>query len=734
MNRRPFILLCILAVMFASCSNSRDRQQQKEIKIIKQNYVNALLEGNGHTQRLAYLLETHVKETEVSDQVVVDVHSKYRLDTLQLNSCLSTFTAQGGWSDINYNDTKRSGWEPKVHADRLLLMAKFLRSDKTSFHNNARLESSIHQALQFWFRQDPICPNWWYNEIGVPKTMGEFLILFEPYLTAEEKEKAIAIMKRSNIGMTGQNRVWLAGNVLIRALLQHDHALMKECRNVIMAEITNDKEEGIQADWSFHQHGSMQQFGNYGLSYLMSMSFYANLFNGTTLSFTGDKLKILTEFIGQGYRWTLWNGVMDLNTLTRQFFKNAPVDKGMGVGFAAAELSSCTTRDRRPMIDSLFTDNYDTTSRQQGTSFVGFKHFWCSDYTTHRRPQWMASLRMSSDRVQGTELVNEDNLKGYYSGDGAFFIYRTGTEYLNIMPFWDWRKIPGVTAWDTDAPLPEMKPERNNRGTFTGGVAAGETGMSVMQLDRDGLHAHKTWIMEKDFVLCLGSDIHADTGTPVTTGIEQCFYKNDFSCFDGKRWNEVKANDKQHGERRYRINETGYILLDNNAVSAYVEKRRGRWCDIMGMYRPDTLEACMAGLHINHGPVNRTAASYAYAVLPGQSCEAVARFDTRNIHIIRNDREAHAVQIGDSILYVAAFRPDLCFETSLMGTLHCETSGLFILRLQNGTPVLYAADPEQQSDRLQGLFQDQPFHLDFSPAEKGTTKHILLTSNQAQKQ
>lgn len=54
-------------------------------------------------------------------------------------------------------------------------------------------------------------------------------------------------MMNSSFGMTGQNKVWLAGNVLIRALLQNDWQLAKEARKVIASEITlGQKKESKQ--------------------------------------------------------------------------------------------------------------------------------------------------------------------------------------------------------------------------------------------------------------------------------------------------------------------------------------------------------------------------------------------------------------------------------------------------------------------------------------------------------
>lgn len=83
-------------------------------------------------------------------------------------------------------------------------------------------------------------------------------------------------MEQSQFGMTGQNKVWLAGNVLIRGLLLNDAELIKEARENICSEIVLGQKEGIQPDWSFHQHGPQQQFGNYGLSFLCNMSFTPN--------------------------------------------------------------------------------------------------------------------------------------------------------------------------------------------------------------------------------------------------------------------------------------------------------------------------------------------------------------------------------------------------------------------------------------------------------------------------
>ena len=76
---------------------------------------------------------------------------------------------------------------------------------------------------KYWLAQDFQNPNWWYNVIGVPQTIGDIAILLQAELTPEEREIMVnKIMPRGKIGMTGQNRVWVASITLVRGLLLKD--------------------------------------------------------------------------------------------------------------------------------------------------------------------------------------------------------------------------------------------------------------------------------------------------------------------------------------------------------------------------------------------------------------------------------------------------------------------------------------------------------------------------------
>lgn len=191
-------------------------------------------------------------------------------------------------------------------------------------------------------------------------------------------------MEQSQFGMTGQNKVWLAGNVLIQGLLLNDAELIKEARENICSEIVLGQKEGIQPDWSFHQHGPQQQFGNYGLSFLCNMSFYSELFAGTPLAFDRRQQDILVSLLLKGYQWIVWRGYWDVNGLNRQLFHSADIHKSFNLLFAAYSLMKGSNDQQAREIKELIARNF--LHPDMNNEFTGNKFFGDSDLTIHRTP------------------------------------------------------------------------------------------------------------------------------------------------------------------------------------------------------------------------------------------------------------------------------------------------------------------------------------------------------------
>src|SRR5690348_13453346 len=160
---------------------------------------------------------------------------------------LDTLAADGSWPDIDYASDDRSSWRPFDHLTRVLSLTVYARRADTSREEESRTLEGVHRALAFWIARDFKCPNWWYNEIGVPKILADAALLLDADLKPDEKKYITdVVLPRARVGaMTGQNRVWLAGNGLMRGVLIEDESLVATASNVIAEEIRVGTDEGI---------------------------------------------------------------------------------------------------------------------------------------------------------------------------------------------------------------------------------------------------------------------------------------------------------------------------------------------------------------------------------------------------------------------------------------------------------------------------------------------------------
>lgn len=717
MNRKALLTLFSLLFFVLAQIVTAD-----EIKTIKQNYKQVLLSEDSADKPLLEILTSHPQEVFFSDQMVVELMERYPISRNRVEELLSKIQPDGSWSDIDYANQNRSGWRSKIHVERILELTRVYAKSDSEFYGSKEVADAIHQTLKYWFDKKPVSLNWWYNQIGVPKILGAVFILFEDQLSNTEKENAIELMKNAKFRMTGQNKVWLAGNVLVRGLLQNDIDLVKASRDTIASEIRTDQIEGIKADNSFHQHGTQQQFGNYGAAYISSMSMWAQLFRGTSIAFNQDQLNILSKLINQGYAWILWKGYMDINALGRQFFQQGQRHKAFTVGFTANAMSQADNVNRSE-YQSLLTDNF--FSEGEGSKLIGLKHFWMSDQTVYRRPQWMASVKMSSKRVIGGEAGNGDNLKGYYLADGATYTYIDGDEYLNIYPCWDWRKIPGITSYETDTPLKELSwGGYHNQSDFVGNVSDGATGMAAMDFNRDRITAHKSWIFTDNFILCLGSGITSDSSFVVTTSIDQRIKKDDLYHLNNNNWEKVTSVPISQNDRFFH-DKTGYIILRPSQGKAITEKRSGSWHDIMSIYPENFIdEKEVFSLWLDHGSKPKDG-SYEYVILPASTEDKVKQFDTKKIKVITNTQNLQVVEFEGKI-YVAAYRPT---NVQLSKNIHFKTleTGLFILQPNGKEIKATVSDPTQKLGEISFSINGKPYTVKMPQGEeKGTSVSTVV--------
>jgi len=673
---RPLLITLALCACFTTACSAAD----PDIERLKSQIVAQLLENPP---------DGDVRNTQ--SQIAKRDPAEY------VHKVLATLKPDGSWSDIDYADQTRGAWKPAQHTSRLVEMARIYANPNSPLHRDAVLSKAIHSALGYWLQKKYQCSNWWYNCIGTPTALATFLFLFEKEVTPEEKAAALKIVGSCPIGSTGQNRIWIASNHLRVGLLRDDPALVQMARDVIMQEIVISPKEGLQADFSFHQHGPMLQFGNYGLSFAMDLTAWADALRGTRWAISGDKLDIFRAYLMEGLRYVCWKQSMDINSCGRQIFRGSPAGKCKVI---------VNTLERMKRVDPGHSADYQAAiESSQGNapvnSFVANKYFWRSDYMVDRRPGYYASVRMSSARVHGFEACNGENQRGYHTGDGALYILTHGAEYgtenNEIFPVWDWRKLPGITAAQTQGAIP-LSIERN-KSAFVGGVSDGSDGAAVLECLHGGVSAKKSWFFFNGRIACLGAGICSGTDAQVVTTVNQCLLRGNILVqhAGGKQVSLTSRSELDNVSWVWHDG-IGYVFPSPAKATVGSAPQTGAWRDVFTA-APDTpITKEVFSLWLNHG-TKPAGASYAYLILPGSTPSQVAACAQKpDVQILSNSSELQAVQCGK--LTMAVFYKAGPFAYAPGKKLEVDRPCLLMMRETGVEPAITVADPTQKETSI----------------------------------
>ena len=608
------------------------------------------------------------------------LHKKYA-DHSQVKNHLASQSPDGSWKDIDYQDQNRSNWAPAKHLLRLRLMAAAWSDPASKLYHNAALGNGIKNGITFWSKEKRICINWWWNEIFVPITSGHiFIFAFDLFADdeAQWRDKIMPSLLQAKFNYTGQNRMWCAEGVLLRGILTKDQALISAARKEITAEIVYGKKEGIRVDGSFHQHGPQLQFGNYGMSYLESVTCLITYFSGTRWALT--KIEPFRDFVINGMKWVLWKQVMDISAMGRQIAMDQQTKKNKFI---------------RSVITDLIKSDPDFAAAYKKEPH-GNKMFFTSDFMVHRMKNFYASFRANSVRTSVVETyINSDNLLGRYLSDGLLQVMRSGEEYLNIAGCWSWTRLPGTTTPDTPRFTVEESRENgvivngkppyvthdvkiryNGESTFTGGVSDGKKyGVMISTMDLDKVKANKAVFFAGDIIIALGSGIESDSPYPVATTVEQSLHCGEIRSGDG--W--------------FYHNGIGY---SGKNMTLTTGKRKGDWQPTWGGYTqsvPD--EKDIFQLTIDHGTGIR-GGTYEYAIYPDTTAEKMPDM-MQSYEILENSEKLQAVKLKDNTIMAIFHKPG---EIAGFTT---DSPGVFII----GKKQIFAADPTHKK-RIFNLTSD----------------------------
>jgi chondroitin AC lyase len=612
------------------------------------------------------------------------------LDIERVERLLDNLNDQGFWPYIDYRSEERGRWQSAQHVSNLLLLAKAYRNRKSPYYKTRILRNKFNDAYDFWVNNDFQSPNWWYDKIGIPMVFAPAMILMQDHLSYDQMAMGIKILDRSYLGMWGQNKVWLAGNVLYKSILLEDMETVSKAVQQIKDTLGFSNTEGLQSDMSFHQHGPQMQFGNYGLAYAWEMLKWENILRGTSFELTETDIRILKNFLLEGLRWVVWKGQMDISACGRHLFVDSPKRK-------ADRLTKCL-KD----LEEIEKDYGFISSNTGRYNPIGNKHFWRSDFHVHRSSKYYFSVKMCSSRVIAGESINGENKLGRYLGDGAAFLYQTGKEYENIFPLWDWRKIPGTTVIQNETEAPVLRGlSALTEKDFVGGVSDGEDGIAVMDYSRDGLEAKKAWFMLDDKIFCMGNGITSKEAFPVATTINQSVYKGNVIVKNSDQ--KIVKMENGYIRNPYWIlhDGIGYFFPYGGDLRLESKIVEGSWHRVASRYPDKRIFRRLFKLWIEHG-VEQENEKYCYVLVPNANRSEMDRLIIQYNYEISNDENIQMVVNRNHTKAAIAFCR--AGEVPLYGGIEVDKPCLLLIKKTSSGIDVCLSDPTQKLDVIQIVF------------------------------
>lgn len=593
-----FFAFCILGLITPAIGRVASSAKQ-EIEILRQRLIEDALEQRGFTvSTQQYIVSDFGRGGDYLEQLASD----------------------GSWPDVDYKDTDNE-WDPLKALDRILVMTYDYHKEGTSFFQDADLLAGVKKALQYWYGENPHCKNWYKNEIAKQFYFNVIALLLQDDISEELLAKMVNDLTEAP-RMTGSNKTLLSISVFYRGVIEKSEERIRLGVQGVKDPVMITTKEGIQPDYSFHQHGAFIYNGSYGHNFLRETSWLASIVRGTDYAFSDAQIKILRDYFLEGTRWMLRGQLLDYNVRGRQVGRSANLD--LGAKKIVPQLERLMLAD--PVHQEQYQEAKENILEVRPQLTEGNRHFWRSDYTAHHRPGYFTSLRMCSERTIGMEMdVNSENLYGYYLPYGLTYIYRRGDEYKAIFPVWDWARLPGVTS-----PHQEFRSNGRSRQltSFVGGVSDGTYGLSTMDLDVKNTRAKKSWFWFDEEWVALGAGIQSDQDVPIVTGVNQTLLRGkvlvDGVAFVGKQEVKPKTSWVWHDEVAYIFPKGKEVIVQASEQSAPLQK-------IFGLGKDTVFREEVFSLWIDHG-IQPQQENYTYLVVPDISPEKTAKY-TRDLPV-----------------------------------------------------------------------------------------------------
>ncbi len=642
------------------------------------------------------------KDIKLIRQRIVTELMKQDVDDSYVDNLLGSFQKDSTWVGINYDDVSRTGFEHSRHAGNLVYLGRAYKKQNSEFFESEKVKQIIEMALAFWVRKDFICDNWWHNQIGIPTSFVSLMLIVGDDLSDDLIESIQPIIGRANLNASGArpsgDRIKIAAILAKNLLFIEDFEQFKHVIRIIEGEIKFATERGMQYDYSFHHRvDRVNNTLSYGLSYAGAFVEWAYYVEGTSFSFSDDKLNHLIDYYLDGIcKHLVYGKYTDPGAKNRSISRKGSF-KSHGIGIPEKLIR--TTSYRKDELEKII-------DIRKGNSLPGLSHctfYWHSEHFVFQRPDFFTSVRMYSTRnANMEEPYNSEGLLNHHRGDGTNHILLKGDEYHGIWPVYDWQKIPGATIMQkSEFPL-EQEIQKHGLAEFAGAVTDGKYGAAAFDFisPHDPLKARKAWFFFDNEYVCLGAGITSSTNLPVVTTINQCLLNGSVFIMKDRKL-EVLNNEEHKLENVDWVlhNDVAYVFPKNTSINLKNNTANGSWFRISKQNRTSKNKVKMDvfNLWIDHGEQVEDA-TYQYIVKPAVSLKQLIASKGKNqIKVLSNTSELQAVVNSKLEMYQLVFYRSGELNFSEKNKIICNSSGMFMVKM-NGEKIkeITVSDPSRK--------------------------------------
>lgn len=437
----------------------------------------------------------------------------------------------------------------------------------------------------------------------------------------------------------GGNLVDMGRVKIIEGLLRKDNTIIEKTSHSLKNLFTTaTKAEGFYADGSYIDHTNVAYTGAYGNVLIDGLTQLLPIIQETDYKISNQELDMVYKWINQSFLPLIVKGeLMDMSrgrSISREAASSHSAAVEVLRGFLRLANMSNEERnlDLKSTIKTIITSNkfYNVFNNLKSYSDIANMNKLLNDSTVATKPlksnlstfnsmdrlayynaekYFGFALSLHSKRTLNYEGMNDENTRGWYTGDGMFYLYNSDqSHYSNhFWPTVNPYKMAGTTEKDAkredttkDFMSKHSKDAKEKTGQvtgtsdFVGSVKLNNhfalAAMDFTNWDRT-LTAQKGWVILNDKIVFLGSNIKNTNGIGnVSTTIDQRKddSKTPYTTYvNGKTIDLKQASSQQFTDTKSVFLESkepgrniGYIFFKNSTIDIERKEQTGTWNSI----------------------------------------------------------------------------------------------------------------------------------------------------------